>query len=160
MVFTNANKHSYQLQNDSRPAGAQSAYRLCRTTPVVAASYDAVLTASFASTVLNFWSPASPCNLEEDRGRSSLSLSLLPHQTWQIFDTQNPMRKKTVKLRSARIMGRRFCRCEIESREGGCGKLMWKSEKDCGRIGHARLQGAGAIRRKWVTVGKWITKLD
>jgi len=27
MVFTNANKHSYQLQNDSPSAGAQSAYR-------------------------------------------------------------------------------------------------------------------------------------
>lgn len=27
MVFTNANKHSYQLQNDSPTAGTQSAYR-------------------------------------------------------------------------------------------------------------------------------------
>lgn len=54
MVFTNANKHSYQLQNDSRPAGAQSAYRLCRTILVTATSYDAFPSASSTSTVLNF----------------------------------------------------------------------------------------------------------
>ena len=66
MVFTNANKHSYQLQNDSRPAGAQSAYRPCRTTAVVATPTPPVLFAFSTPNVLNFWSPASPCNLEED----------------------------------------------------------------------------------------------
>jgi len=71
-------------------------------------------------------------NLEKDRGHSFLFSILSLRQTLQIFDTRNPMRKKTAKIRSARIMKRRSYHCKIAG--SGCGKLMWKSEEDCGRI--------------------------
>lgn len=110
MVFTNANKHSYQLQNDSRPAGAQSAYRPSkddyrrdiRTTPF---SAPRVLRLNRPQLLIT----RIPV---QSRGGSWVRLFLrpyLPRQTPQIFDTQNPMRKKTAKLRSARITGRRSC---------------------------------------------------
>lgn len=146
MVFTNANKHSYQLQNDSRSAPKVPTSPAGRL-PSSRHPHDAISPSARppSAILLNFWSPASPCNLEEDRGSVSFHVPTSPRQTPQIFDTQNPMKKKTAKLRSVRITRRRSC--EIESQRSGCGKLMWKSEGDRRRIRRARL-GAGAIRRK------------
>lgn len=135
MVFTNANKHSYQLQNDSRPAGAQSAYRPSkddyrrdiRTTPF---SAPRVLRLNRPELLIT----RIPVQSRRGSWVRPFLRPHLPRQTPQIFDTQNPMRKMTAKLRSARITGRRSCRCEIESQGDGCGKLMWKSEGDRGRI--------------------------
>ena len=122
MVFTNANKHSYQLQNDSAAAGIgrpvfnsprrpiRALYRT--STAVVSALYPLTLPlpsapftyqplllpeptgfsspsrhrAGFYTSTTNFWSPAFPCNLENDRAEPRAS---------QIFDTRKPGKKRT-----------------------------------------------------------------
>lgn len=136
-----------------------------------------------ASSIPNFWSPAFSCNLEEDRGRpplsppspcpplppplppaSSLAARFLPEAP-QIFDTQNPVWKRTTNLRSVReSRGRRPSRCEIQLLRGGCGKLMWRGTKKtaraCGILPTCTNAGAGAIRRKQAAVRKWITEKD
>lgn len=111
MVFTNANKHSYQLQNDSPSAGAQSAYRPYKTTVVVVVVATSVppSPARIALPILNFWSPAFPSNLEENRlenGRPfffPISVRLRKYLTFKIhWEKERFYDLRTVSLTSIR----------------------------------------------------------
>lgn len=89
MVFTNANKHFYQLQNDSPARGCLPPTRLLPralpypypSPPHLSPIYRAtsLFLPSFYTSTTNFWSPAFPCNLENDRAEPRAS---------QIFDTR------------------------------------------------------------------------
>jgi len=148
MVFTNANKHSYQLQNDSRPAGAQSAYRPCRTTAVVATP---ALRRSFPSPfpLQPSWTFDHP-HPQSREGSWPFVPFLYPFSS---SDSANIWHSKSNEEKDSEVT---ICTNHEETilplqnriAGSGCGKLMWKSEEDCGRIWRVWLQGAGAIRRK------------